>query len=164
MNAGDLITRFENLRKARSGWSARCSAHADRANSLSLRIAGDGRLLINCFAGCRPAEVMAAVGLELRDLFPQSPPSPGARRRRSSKLSPMDEARREILREARRQPWARPGVQLRYAITDWLRAADRLQEHATVLGECDQAWDAVDVLAAVERCAYGLLASLDEAA
>ena len=45
----------------RSGWLARCPAHADRGPSLSLANAPDGRLLLHCFAGCTFAEVRAAL-------------------------------------------------------------------------------------------------------
>ncbi|HVS15501.1 MAG TPA: hypothetical protein VMV46_16375 [Thermoanaerobaculia bacterium] len=47
----------------------------------------DGRVLAHCFAGCDPAAVLEAIGLELRDLFagdrgPGSGWSPASRRER----------------------------------------------------------------------------------
>lgn len=46
-----------------------CPAHADRKEaSLSVK-AEDGKLLLYCFAGCRPEDVIAALGLEWSDLF-----------------------------------------------------------------------------------------------
>ena len=45
-----------------------CPAHDDRNPSLSIREAED-RVLIHCFAGCPPADVLAAIGLELADLY-----------------------------------------------------------------------------------------------
>lgn len=50
---------------------ARCPAHDDRSPSLSLSEGGDGRALINCHAGCRVEEVVAALHLEMRDLMPE---------------------------------------------------------------------------------------------
>jgi hypothetical protein len=38
-------------------------------------------LLVHCFAGCAPAEILAAVGLELSDLFPDKPEGRGPLRR-----------------------------------------------------------------------------------
>jgi hypothetical protein len=38
---------------------------------LSLAEGDDGRILLHCFAGCSVADVMAAVGLSVADLFPQ---------------------------------------------------------------------------------------------
>lgn len=35
-----------------------------------MRECADGTLLVKCFAGCGAADVVAAVGMELRDLFP----------------------------------------------------------------------------------------------
>jgi len=66
-------------------WSAVCPAHHDRRPSLSVREADDGKLLIRCWAGCSVDEVVAALGLELADLFPARPgraPGSGAPRER----------------------------------------------------------------------------------
>lgn len=71
MSAENLLARLDHVRATDQGqWIARCPAHDDRGPSLAIREAGDGRTLIHCFAGCPAAAVMAAVGLELRDLFP----------------------------------------------------------------------------------------------
>jgi DNA primase len=53
---------------ARNG-KAHCPAHDDRNASLSIKAGDDGRTLIHCFADCRTEDVLAAVGLTLRDLF-----------------------------------------------------------------------------------------------
>jgi hypothetical protein len=51
-------------------WSAVCPAHADRRPSLSIRELDDGRVLVHCFGGCPVDEVVAGLGLQLEDLFP----------------------------------------------------------------------------------------------
>jgi hypothetical protein len=51
-------------------WMALCPNHADKTPSLSVGVAADGRILLHCFAGCRTTEVVAAIGLALRHLFP----------------------------------------------------------------------------------------------
>lgn len=38
-----------------------CPAHEDSKPSMSWRLAGDGRLLVHCFAGCTFAEIRKAV-------------------------------------------------------------------------------------------------------
>ena len=43
--------------------------HEDRSPSLAIREADD-RVLVHCFSGCSVDEVVAAVGLEISDLFP----------------------------------------------------------------------------------------------
>src|SRR5215212_4182361 len=46
-----------------------CPAHDDRDNpSLNLK-AENGRLLLHCFAGCQPEDVVSEIGLEMNDLF-----------------------------------------------------------------------------------------------
>jgi hypothetical protein len=48
-----------------------CPAHDDRNNpSLSLK-AENGRLLVHCFAGCQPEDIISEIGLEMKDLFTQ---------------------------------------------------------------------------------------------
>lgn len=66
-----LLDRLDGTRETGAGrWIARCPAHEDRSPSLGIRELGDGTVLIRCHAGCGAADVVAAVGLELRDLFP----------------------------------------------------------------------------------------------
>lgn len=74
MTAAKLIDRLEGVRVTGPGrWIAKCPAHEDRSPSLSVRELEDGTALLKCFAGCGAADVVAAVGLELRDLFPERP-------------------------------------------------------------------------------------------
>lgn len=64
-----MIDRFRNARKNGEGkWLACCPAHADRSPSLSVAYR-DGRWLLHCFAGCDTGDILAAVGLEMSDLF-----------------------------------------------------------------------------------------------
>ncbi len=70
MTADPLLARLHGVRKSGDGWSARCPAHDDRQNSLSVNSGDDGRILLHCFAGCRPEGIVAALGLEMKDLFP----------------------------------------------------------------------------------------------
>ncbi len=53
-----------------SQWSACCPAHPDKGPSLSVRETPEGAVLIHCFAGCSVEAVVAALGLEMSDLFP----------------------------------------------------------------------------------------------
>jgi hypothetical protein len=68
-----LLTRLEGVRPVGPGrrWIARCPAHEDRSPSLSIRETDDFRILVHCFAGDGAADVVAAVGLTLGDLFPE---------------------------------------------------------------------------------------------
>lgn len=71
MSAHDIVSRLDHCRQVGGDrWMAKCPAHDDRGPSLSIRDAGDGRTLIHCFAGCGAVDVLAAIGLELSDLYP----------------------------------------------------------------------------------------------
>jgi hypothetical protein len=88
-----LLDRLEKVRQtAPDKWQARCPAHEDRSPSLSVREADDGTILLKCWTGCGAAEVVGAVGLELRDLFPERAPEPNVAkgRRRRSPWVPRD--------------------------------------------------------------------------
>jgi hypothetical protein len=64
-----LLSHLESVRETASAqYVAKCPAHDDGSPSLSIRDLGD-RVLIHCFAGCDPGEVMDAAGLSLADLF-----------------------------------------------------------------------------------------------
>jgi hypothetical protein len=66
-----LLARLDGVQQAGRGWRARCPSHgSDRNRSLSIAAADDGRVLLKCFAECPAADVLAAVGLTLADLFP----------------------------------------------------------------------------------------------
>ena len=69
-----VLDRLSGVKQNREQWIARCPAHEDRTPSLSVRRGDDGRCLVNCFAGCYAEDVVAAVGLELKDLFIPSAP------------------------------------------------------------------------------------------
>lgn len=64
-----LIARLDGARQlGPDRWQARCPAHEDRSPSLSIRITDD-KLLVHCFSGCAPDDILAAVGLSWSDLF-----------------------------------------------------------------------------------------------
>jgi DNA-binding transcriptional ArsR family regulator len=71
-----MLANFENVLDrlnvaSRNGEKAMsfCPAHDDRSNpSLSLRTE-NGRLLLHCFAGCHPEDILSEIGLQMKDLF-----------------------------------------------------------------------------------------------
>jgi DNA primase len=64
-----LLPRLDGVRQTSPDtFAAKCPAHEDRSPSVSIRDAGD-RVLIHCHAGCSAADIVAAVGLTLRDLY-----------------------------------------------------------------------------------------------
>ena len=77
MNAEAILARFQCVRRNRNGcYVARCPAHADNNNpSLSIREV-EGRVLLNCFAGCTVEAICAAARIEKADLFSDGAPAP----------------------------------------------------------------------------------------
>jgi hypothetical protein len=68
-----LLSRLERVRRCGKGHIARCPAHEDKTASLSVTEGEGGAALVHCFAGCIAADVVAAVGLQLSDLFVKKP-------------------------------------------------------------------------------------------
>ena len=65
-----LLATLPDAHQSGDGWSARCPAHADQRASLSITAGDDGRALLHCHAGCATADVLKAIGLTTKDLFP----------------------------------------------------------------------------------------------
>lgn len=79
-----LLSKLDGVRERRAGqWMARCPAHDDKRPSLLIELGADDRVLLFDYAGCGAAEIVAAVGLSLGDLFARRlPDDPRYRRRR----------------------------------------------------------------------------------
>jgi hypothetical protein len=77
MTVADLVRRLD-AKKSGKGWKAKCPAHDDDRPSLSISEGHNGCILINCLAGCSLDEILAALGLTKRDLFPDSMRLPAA--------------------------------------------------------------------------------------
>lgn len=67
-----LRSRLRGVQRQGKGYMALCPGHADKSPSLSLSLGEDGRALVHCYAGCETRDVLFAIGLELRDLFPEN--------------------------------------------------------------------------------------------
>ena len=57
-------------RRTATAWLARCPAHEDTHESLSIGEGAEGRVLLKCFAGCPVETILAAMNLTMADLFP----------------------------------------------------------------------------------------------
>lgn len=69
MDLAELAERLQ-ARRVGSGLMARCPAHEDKTASLSISQGADGRVLVKCHTGCATADVLARIGLQMRDLWP----------------------------------------------------------------------------------------------
>lgn len=66
-----ILSRLRKVRKTGSSqFIACCPSHDDRNPSLSIRDVGDGRILLNCLAGCETELVLSNIGLTFEDVMP----------------------------------------------------------------------------------------------
>lgn len=70
---GAFLNRLERVKKSGDGYVARCPAHKDNDPSLSVTEEGS-RILLHCFTGCEPEQIVAAMSLTLADLFTDKTP------------------------------------------------------------------------------------------
>src|SRR5215203_4585386 len=68
----DLLARLQAVRRAGDGWTARCPAHQDQENSLSVHHR-EGKWLLKCHAGCDWQDILKAIGVQAAELFDQEP-------------------------------------------------------------------------------------------
>jgi hypothetical protein len=80
MNADEVATQFDSVKRVGRGYKARCPAHDDHDPSLSITEGAEGRVLVKCLAGCPTDQVLAAKGLKMRDLFPTTTNGNGKKR------------------------------------------------------------------------------------
>jgi len=72
MTAETLLSRLTKVKRTgKENWLACCPAHQDKNPSMTIRETSDGRVLVHCFAGCETSDILAAVGLQFSDLFPE---------------------------------------------------------------------------------------------
>jgi P4 family phage/plasmid primase-like protien len=62
------IRLLKKVKGSNGQYTALCPAHDDRAHSLSVKITDD-RVLLHCFAGCQPEDIMKSLELPMSALF-----------------------------------------------------------------------------------------------
>lgn len=84
-----LMARLDAMKPAGKGFRGPCPSCGGRSAKLSITEADNCAVLMHCFGGCTPAEVLGSVGLALGDLFPE-------------RLRPATDAERREARERAR--------------------------------------------------------------
>ena len=64
-----VLAKLDRVRRAQSGYMARCRAHDDRTASLSVKLGDDGTILLKCHAGCTFEDVCQALDMKPSDMF-----------------------------------------------------------------------------------------------
>jgi hypothetical protein len=70
LTVSDVLALVDGVRRSGSGYAARCGAHEDGKQSLSISEGDDGRVLLYCHAGCSLEAICTALDIEPRQLFP----------------------------------------------------------------------------------------------
>lgn len=65
-----VLGNLENVKITAAGWSAKCPSHDDKKSSLTIALGKDGKILMNCKAGCEFAKVVTSLGYKQSDFFP----------------------------------------------------------------------------------------------
>lgn len=71
-----LLSRLDGVKPCAGGYIARCPAHEDKHQSLSVSTGRDGRILLKCHAGCSSEAIVGALGMSMKDLFTDDAPPP----------------------------------------------------------------------------------------
>jgi 5S rRNA maturation endonuclease (ribonuclease M5) len=72
----EVLGRLEDVRAYHGYWMARCPAHDDTTPSLDIKLGTDQPVVLICRAGCDTADVLAKIGLSMRDISSQDGPDP----------------------------------------------------------------------------------------
>lgn len=68
MTLAELIARLDDVETTPDGYLVHCPAHNDSKQSLRLTVSDQGKVLLRCRAGCETKDVVAALGITMRDL------------------------------------------------------------------------------------------------
>lgn len=72
MDLGLLLNKLQKVKRhPNNEYSCRCPVHDDKRESLNIKQAEDGKLLICCHAGCDTKDIVKAIGITMEDLFPE---------------------------------------------------------------------------------------------
>lgn len=74
MTINEFLQRLEGVKGGNGQYTARCPAHDDHRNSLSVSVGSGGKILVKCHAGCSVDDIVDAMGVTTRDLFAELKP------------------------------------------------------------------------------------------
>lgn len=93
MRIQEILDRLDGVKGRDGQYKAICPAHRDSTPSLSVSVGADGKILMKCFAGCSTEDIVAAMGLEMKDLFADDRGAfPAYDRPRQQTAAPVKEA------------------------------------------------------------------------
>ena len=75
MTLNQILNMLDKVSQSGERYKALCPAHDDKRPSLSIT-EKDNKILLKCWSGCTNEEITSALGIGLKDLFPDSNLSP----------------------------------------------------------------------------------------
>jgi hypothetical protein len=73
MSIETLLSSLDKVKKTGTNkWTCSCPSHDDKSPSMHVSLLDDGRILINCKAGCDTYSILQAVGLDWSAVFPEN--------------------------------------------------------------------------------------------
>jgi hypothetical protein len=122
-----VLQRLPHARRVGSRWQAPCPAHGGTKPNLRISEGDDGRVLLRCWSqGCTYAEITAAVGLRVADLFDQ-PLHPQALALAPTPPPTADEVE-NALQDCLRRLLDEESVRIGYAVPIVSRHSNRVRE------------------------------------
>lgn len=73
LTLAELLCKLDNVSDSGDGWSARCPAHPDTNNSLSVNIGWGGKFLMKCHRGCEFDEIVESARMLPQEMFTTTP-------------------------------------------------------------------------------------------
>ena len=72
MTIENVLNRLQKVKATSRGrWMCQCPSHDDRSPSMHIKLEDDGKILINCKAGCGIEDILGAIGLDFADIMPE---------------------------------------------------------------------------------------------
>lgn len=68
LSVDDVVARLDGAKAAGDGYEARCPVHDDSNASLSVRAGDRQAVVLHCHAGCKPRDIVEAIGLTWADV------------------------------------------------------------------------------------------------
>jgi hypothetical protein len=159
-----LLARLSDVQRRGHASVARCPAHQDHRPSLSIATGQDGRILLNCRAGCRTEDVLRAIGVSWSALFSHSNPDSRYRKRPATTTCELDEVRHDLVARERRLAERRDHWSAVFEMAAEACETDRIVTRARQLIRDDEnGWALEDQVTGLERDTWVAEAEIHEA-
>lgn len=72
MSIESLLSRLQKVKASgKNRWMCACPSHDDKSPSMHVLLNDDGKILINCKAGCDTYSILQSIGLDWEDVMPE---------------------------------------------------------------------------------------------